>query len=82
MKASVVVLLVVVLAACGGQSTQARRENEALGNQAGDVPRATREERDWKKAAQGHGAAGAISQDELARLEKLSAPGATLDAGK
>lgn len=75
-------IVLALLVACGGQSTQARRQNEALGDQSGDVPRATREERDWKKAAQGHGAAGAVSPDELARLEKQSAPGGLVDAGR
>ena len=30
---------------------------------------------DWKKAATGHGAAGAIPKSDLARLEAESAPG-------
>lgn len=80
----IVILVASAVAACGGQPKHAEQQNERLGNQAGDVPKATLQQRDFEKAAQGHGAAGVIPPEELARLEAESAPGGTLgkDAGK
>ena len=78
------VALAVFAAAClGGQSAQTKKLSDALGDQSGDVPPATLRERNWSEAAKGHGAAGTIPADELARLEKGSAPGGnrSVDAG-
>ena len=78
-------LLATMLAGClGGQSKQTKQESARAGDRSGDVPPATLAERDWKKAAQGHGAAGPIPADELARMEKESAPGGNVqrDAGR
>jgi hypothetical protein len=75
---------VIAAAGCiGGQSEPTRQQNDALGNRSRDVPPATLLERNWTEAATGHGAAGRIPADELARLEKRSAPGGNLggDAG-
>lgn len=71
---------VVSVAGCiGGQSEQTRRSSDALGDRSRDVPVATLRERDWKAAATGHAAAGQVPADELARMEKRSAPGGNLD---
>jgi hypothetical protein len=67
--------------ACGGQSQESRAESAAAGPPRNDVPPATLREHDWAAAAKGHGAAGPITRDDLDRLEKESAPGATVDAG-
>lgn len=78
-------LFAMLLAGCiGGQSTQTKERSARAGDQSAEVPAATLAERDWKKAAQGHGAAGAIPAEELARMEKESAPGANVqrDAGR
>jgi hypothetical protein len=83
MRRYLFVVAVVLLVACGGQSKATREESARLGDQSGDVPPATLRERDWKKAAQGHGAAGPIPAEDLARMEKESAPGGkpSRDAG-
>lgn len=74
--------LALVSSACiGGQPAQTKKQSDALGDQSGDVPPATLREHDWSAAATGHGAAGKIPPDELARLERRSAPGGNLDAG-
>lgn len=78
---SVITVVVACTAACiGGQPKETRQQSEALGNQSRDVPQSTLHEHDWTKAATGHGAAGAIPADELARMERESAPGAKLQA--
>jgi hypothetical protein len=79
-----VVVLALVLTACvGGQSKQTKQESARAGDQSRDVPKATLADKDWKKAAQGHGGAPAISPEELARMDRESAPGANVqrDAG-
>jgi hypothetical protein len=78
-------LFALMLVGClGGQSKQTKQESARVGDRSGDVPKATLAERDWKKAAQGTGAAGVIPPDELARMEKESAPGGNVqrDAGR
>lgn len=84
MKTLLLSVCSAMLAACvGGQPKQVRQQSDQLGNQAGDVPPSTLGERDWEKAAQGHGAAGVIPPADLARMEKRSAPGGNLaDAGR
>jgi hypothetical protein len=68
---------VLVLAAClGGQSKQTKQESAQAGDRSGDVPKSTLAERDWKKAAQGRGAAGVVPPEDLVAMEKESAPGA------
>lgn len=73
------------LTAClGGQSAQTREESAKVGDRSAGVPPSTLAERDWKKAAQGHGAAGPISPEDIARMEQRSAPGGNVvdrDAG-
>lgn len=79
------VLFAVLLVGClGGQSKQTKQESARAGDQSAGVPPATRVDRDWKKAARGTGAAGAFRADELARMEKDSAPGGIVqrDAGR
>lgn len=70
-----------LLLACGGQSQESRAESAAAGPPTNDVPAATLREHDWAAAAKGHGAAGPISREDLDRLEKESAPGASIDGG-
>jgi hypothetical protein len=84
MKMLLVSVWSAMLAACiGGQPKQVRQQSDQLGNQAGNVPPSTLSEHDWQKAAQGHGAAGVIPAEDLARMEKRSAPGGNLaDAGR
>jgi hypothetical protein len=70
---------VLVLTAClGGQSKQTKQESAQAGDRSGDVPKSTLAERDWRKAAQGHGAAGIVPAEDLAAMEKESAPGAKI----
>jgi hypothetical protein len=79
-----VILLVAataMLLACGGQSQESRAESAAAGPPTNDVPPATLREHDWPAAAKGHGAAGPFTREDLDRLEKASAPGASVDAG-
>ena len=74
----------IVLASCvGGQSSEAQQAANAPGPNPHATPPAGPPERDWKKAATGHGAVGAIPPAELSRLERESAPGGNLgsDAG-
>ena len=74
----------IVLASCvGGQGSEAQTAANAPGPNPQATPPAGPPERDWKKAATGHGAVGAIPPAELARLERESAPGGNLtsDAG-
>lgn len=71
----------LAVAAClGGQSKQTKEESALAGDQSRGVPSATRAERDWTEAARGHGAAGPIAAEELARMDRLSAPGAKVQA--
>lgn len=86
MKRTAFVIAVVVVAcaigAClGGQEKQTKDASDKLGNQSSEVPPATLAEHDWKKAAQGHGAVGPIPAEDLARMEKASAPGQSLGHG-
>lgn len=62
------------LGCLGGQSNQAKKQSAPVGDRS-DVPKSTLAERDWKQAARGHGAAGLISAEELARMDAKSAPG-------
>ena len=75
---------IIVLASCvGGQGPEAQQASNAPGpNESATPPNGT-PERNWKEAATGHGAAGAIPPAELARMERESAPGGNLgsDAG-
>jgi len=58
------------------QPCRACRESKlASVEQNGPLP-VTHPEKDWKKAATGHGAAGAIPKEALDDMEKKSAPGA------
>ncbi|WP_394845039.1 hypothetical protein LZC95_49305 [Pendulispora brunnea] len=61
----------------GGQTKQSRQMSDRVGDQSRVMPMKSREG-NWTKAAQGHGAAGPMSPEELARMEKASAPGANL----
>jgi len=79
--AALAIVLFALVTACGGQSRESRAESAAAGPPKNDVPTTTLREHDWSAAARGHGAAGSISSAELERLEKLSAPGASLDGG-
>lgn len=75
------VLLVLLVSAClGGQSKQTKEEASLAGDQSRGVPPKARAERDWKEAAQGHDAAGAIPPEDLARMDRLSVPGARIQA--
>ena len=78
----VLIAATTLFLACGGQSQESRAESAAAGPPANDVPPATLREHDWAAAAKGHGAAGPISREDLDRLEKESAPGASVDAGR
>ena len=71
------ILTTLFLAGClGGQSAEAKHESKlASVEQNGPLP-VTHPERDWKKAATGHGAVGAIPKETLDDMEKKSAPGA------
>ena len=80
-RAGLLPLLVAMLFACGGQSQESRAESAAAGPPRNDVPAATLREHDWPAAARGHGAAGPFTREDLQRLEKQSAPGASVDAG-
>jgi hypothetical protein len=75
-----VVVAVLVTSCLGGQPARTKEPSEALGDQSAEVPASTRETKNWAEAARGHGAAGAFSAAELARLEERSAPGATVQA--
>jgi hypothetical protein len=83
MKALLLSSLLCLVACLGGQSKQTKQESARAGDRSGDLPTATRAETDWKKAAQGHGAAGVVPAEDLAAMDKESAPGAKLagDAG-
>jgi hypothetical protein len=70
----------LVLGCFGGQSKQAREQSARVGDQSAAVPPETRQEHDWKKAAQGRGAAGPFDAEDLARMEEESAPGGNLTA--
>jgi len=73
------ILATLFLAGClGGQSAEAKRESK-LANvaQNGPLP-VTHAERDWKKAATGHGAVGNIPAETLTDMEQKSAPGASV----
>lgn len=70
------------VAACGGQSRESQQRSQAAGPASNDVPGAIYQERDWKQAASGRGKAAPIPVEELVLLEKSSAPGARLDAGR
>jgi hypothetical protein len=73
--------LVTALVACGGgQPPRTKEQSEALGDQSRDVPAATRQEKDWKAAARGHGAAGPISSSDHAQWDKESLPDASVPA--
>jgi hypothetical protein len=75
----------LLLVGClGGQSKQTKQDSAHAGDRSGDVPQATLAEHDWKKAAQGHGAAGTIPAADLARMDQESAPGGNIqrDAGR
>jgi len=76
MTKHVLIGLVAALAACvGGQSREAQRESNVARAQQSPEP-LVRPERDWKKAATGHGAVGVVPADVLERMERRSAPGA------
>jgi hypothetical protein len=83
MKTACVLLALMLVACLGGQSKQTKQESARAGDQSGDVPKTTLAKKDWKEAARGHGAAPAISAEELARMDRESAPGANArrDAG-
>src|SRR4051794_40161005 len=77
--AAAVALAAVAVAACiGSQSRDAQRQSDAVGDRSAGVPRASLRESDWNAAAKGHGAAGRIPPDELAQMERQSAPGGNL----
>jgi hypothetical protein len=84
MRAPILFTAILLVGCLGGQSKQTKQESARAGDRSADVPKATLAERDWKKAAQGTGAAGAIPPDDLARMEKESAPGGNVqrDAGR
>ena len=71
------IFITLLLAGCiGGQRAESKQESK-LANvaQNGPLP-VTHPERDWKKAATGQGAAGAIPKETLDDMEQKSAPGA------
>ena len=79
-RATTVLTIGVAVAGCiGGQSATTKQRSDALGDQSGAVPPSTHRETDWHEAATGHAAAGRISADELARLERRSSPGGNLE---
>ena len=72
-----ILITTLALAGCiGGQRAESKRESK-LANVAenGPLP-VTHPERNWTKAATGHGAVGAIPKETLDDMEQKSAPGA------
>lgn len=84
MRTSAFCFAVLVAGCLGGQTQQTKNESARVGDQSGAVHPAATAKKDWKEAARGTGAAGAIPAEDLARMEKESAPGATIqrDAGR
>lgn len=82
MTRALAIALVCVAGCFGGQSMRAEDTSKPQGDQSRAVP-ASVKEKDWKEAARGHGAVGAIPRDVLDRMERASAPGGGLgtDAG-
>ena len=79
-RATTVLTIGVAVAGCiGGQSATTKQRSDVLGDQSGAVPPSTHRETNWHEAATGHAAAGGISADELARLERRSSPGGNLE---
>lgn len=84
MKMLPAMIVLVMCAGCfGGQSNQAKQQSAQAGDRSADTHPASKTGKDWKEAARGKGAAPPIAKEELARMEKESAPGANVsrDAG-
>lgn len=66
----------VLVAACLGRPSAEAPPRPAPAKAAASSAPPT-PEKDWRAAAQGHGAAGPIPRDVLDRMERESAPGGT-----